>query len=180
MKTKFTPVKLALFTPALIAMCVLAFTQPARADGGKLSSKDKSFITDASEAGNAEIEKANMADKTSTDPDIKAFAEMMVTDHTKANDDLAGIVSGKNGKVSTGPGAIQDAKILELKALSGETFDKAYAKQALADHKEAVTLFEKASANLEDADLKAFAEKTLPTLKHHLAEAEKLAAKFSK
>ena len=105
---------------------------------------------------------------------------MMIKDHTAAGDELKTIVEGKPGKVSKGPGAVQDAKILELKALSGKTFDKAYAKQALADHKEAVSLFEKASTDLDDADLKAFATKTLPTLKHHLEEAEKLAEKFTK
>lgn len=180
MKTKFTSFKLALFTPALIALGALAFMPPARGEESKLTKQDKSFITNASEAGNAEIAKAKLADKSSSDADIKAFADMMIKDHSKANDELATIVEGKAGKVSKGPGAAQDAKILELKALSGEAFDKAYAKQAVADHKEAVALFEKASTDLDDADLKAFAEKTLPTLKHHLEEAEKLDAKFNK
>lgn len=179
MKTKSIPFSFVL--PTLIALGALAFYSPARAaDESKLTKKDKTFITNASEAGNAEVEKAKLADKSSTNADVKAFADMMITDHTKANDDLATIVKGKAGKVSTGPGVVQDAKVLELKALTGETFDKAYAKQALADHKEAVALFEKASTDLDDADLKAFAAKTLPTLKHHLEEAEKLVAKFDK
>lgn len=181
MKTKSIPFRFTLILPALLALCALAFNSPARAaDESKLTKKDKTFITNASEAGHAEIEKAKLAVKSSTNDEVKAFADMMIKDHTKAGDELTTIVEGKAGKVSKGPGAVQDAKILELKALTGDTFNKAYAKQALADHKEAVSLFEKASADLDDADLKAFAAKTLPTLKHHLEEAEKLEAKFSK
>jgi len=180
MKTKSIPFGLALCTPALIALGIMAFVSPARGDESKLSSKDKSFITNASEAGNAEIAKANLANKTSSDPDVKSFADMMVTDHTKAGDELKTIAQGKGAEVAEGPGTMQKADIELLKAKSGKSFDKAYAKQSVADHKKAVALFEKASTDLDDADLKAFAEKTLPTLKHHLEEAEKLQAKFVK
>ena len=92
---------------------LLAFISPVRADESKLTKKDKTFITNASEAGNAEVEKAKLADKTSSDADIKAFADMMIKDHSKAGDELTTIVEGKAGKVSKGPGAEpRDAKIL--------------------------------------------------------------------
>ncbi len=180
MKTKSISFKLALLAPSLMALAIIALAAPARGDEAKLSSKDKSFITNASEAGNAEIEKAKLAGQNSTNDDVKAFADMMMKDHSAANDDLANIVSGKSGKVAKGPGVEQDAMIAVLKTKKGDKFDKEYAKQALADHKKAVALFEKASTDLDDADLKAFAAKTLPTLKHHLEEAEKLNDKFNK
>ena len=180
MKRKSIHPGLALCAQALVVLGVIAFVSPVRGDESKLSSKDKSFITDASEAGNAEVEKANLANKTSSDLDVKSFAEMMVTDHTKAGDELKTIAQGKGVEVAKGPGTMQKADIELLKAKSGKSFDKAYAKQAVSDHKKAVALFEKASTDLDDADLKAFAEKTLPTLKHHLEEAEKLEAKFTK
>ncbi|HEY4292867.1 DUF4142 domain-containing protein [Luteibacter sp.] len=57
---------------------------------------------------------------------------------------------------------------------SGDDFDKAYAKKMVADHHKDIALFTKESTSGKDPDLKAFAKKTLPTLKEHLEMAKKL------
>jgi len=164
----------------VFALSLLALITVVRADDSKLTSKDKSFITDASEAGATEIQTSELANKKSSDADVKSLAEMMIKDHTKAGTHLEKIVTAKGGETSKTPGAVQKANILLLETKKGDSFDKAFAEDMVSDHKKAVELFENASTDLDDADLKEFAKKTLPTLKHHLMAAERLAAKLGK
>jgi putative membrane protein len=70
------------------------------------------------------------------------------------------------------------AKLLDHK--TGADFDKAFAEDMVSDHKKAVAAFEKAANNSKDPDVKAFAAKTLPTLKMHLSMAEDLQQKVGK
>ncbi len=177
MKTYPFPLTLTTLT---LSLGLLGFAIPSRADDSKLTSKDKSFITDASEAGATEIKESEMANKTSSNAEVKSLADMMIADHQKAGAELEKIAASKGGEVSKSPGVKQEAGIVLLKTKSGASFDKAFAEDMVSDHKEAVELFTKASADLDDPELKAFAEKTLPTLKHHLEMAEKLADSLGK
>ena len=104
----------------------------------------------------------------------------MIKDHTKAGDELEKIASAQGGTPSKSPGAVQKANLLLLETKKGDSFDKGYSEMMLKDHREVVDMFEKAAKDLDNAELKAFAEKTLPVLKHHLEEADKLEAKFNK
>jgi len=61
-----------------------------------------------------------------------------------------------------------------LSAKSGADFDKAYVSNMIDDHKEDIKEFEDAAKNVKDPDLKAFAVKTLPTLKMHLDAIQKI------
>jgi putative membrane protein len=179
MKTKSPRILLTLNT-LILGVALVAFTSNTRADDSKLTSKDKSFITDASEAGATEIQESELANKKSSNAEVKSLADMMIKDHTKAGAELEKIATSKGGNPSKSPGVAQKADILLLKSKSGSSFDKAFAEDMVSDHKKAVELFTKASTDLDDADLKAFAEKTLPTLKHHLEAAEKLAESVGK
>ncbi len=93
---------------------------------------------------------------------------MMVNDHTKAGDELAALAKTKNISLPLAPDADAKKAADDLAAKSGKDFDKAYINAMLDGHKKAVKLFEDASQNCKDPDLKAFATKTLPTLKMHL------------
>jgi putative membrane protein len=129
---------------------------------------DAKFVTTAASDGMAEVNAGKIAQGKARNARIKAFADMMVTDHTKAGDELATIAKTKNITLPTGPNADQQKMAADLNAKSGKKFDKAYVDDMVDGHKKAVKLFEDASQNCKDADLKAFATKTLPTLKMHL------------
>jgi len=152
----------------------------AFAADAKVDMSDKTFITDAYEAGLAEIHAGTMADSKSTNPDVKAFGEHMVTDHTKANEELKTIAMSKNVDVPTSPSIVQQAKAKVLDLKSGASFDSSFADTMVSDHKKVIKAFGKEAKEGDDADLKAFAAKTLPTLKMHLKMAEELDAKVSK
>lgn len=134
------------------------------------------FVDEASAKGIAEIEAGNLALKKSTSADVKAFAQQMVADHTKANAELAQIAKTKKLEVATDAELKNKAKALILKQRDGESFDEAYANNQVMAHKEAIELF-KEGLNTEDADINAYAKATLPKLEHHLQMAQALQTK---
>jgi putative membrane protein len=135
---------------------------------------DASFVTKASAAGMTEVQASQLADAHAQSADIKSFASTMITDHTKAGDELKAAAQKNNFTPSDGPNAMQQKAITHLATLNGAAFDKAYAAMMLKDHNEAVALFKGEAAHGQNSDLKSFAGETLPTLEHHLEMAKQL------
>jgi len=133
-----------------------------------IAEKDAKFATDAANGGMAEVELGKLAQEKATDAKVKEFGSMMVTDHSKANDELKILAQSKGIELPTMPGEDEQKIKQELSAKSGKDFDKAYVDQMVTDHKKTITLFENALNDVEDADLKQFIQKTLPVLKSHL------------
>jgi len=129
---------------------------------------DSEFMTEAAVGGMAEVESGKLASTKAQNADVKKFAQMMVTDHTKANDELKALAAKKSATLPTELDAKHKSSMDELKGLSGAEFDKAYVAAQLADHEKTVKLFQTEAQSGTDADIKAFATKTLPTLQSHL------------
>ncbi|WP_395683599.1 DUF4142 domain-containing protein [Dokdonella sp.] len=144
------------------------------------SASDADFVTKAAQAGLAEVALGNDASAMGTSDSVKHFGQLMATDHSAANEKLKAAAASGGFKVAQEPSAEQKSTEMELKAMSGAAFDKAYAAQAVKDHQGAVELFEDEAKAGKDASLKAFANATLPTLKEHLKMAEDLAASTGK
>ena len=140
------------------------------------SSPDSSFYKHLAEGGMAEVELGQLAQSKSQDTSVKNFAAMMVKDHSAANEELKQLAASKNLKLPSGPGTMHEAKKLELKALSSESFDKSYVSNQVKGHKATVDLLNKEIESGQDADAKAFAQKVLPTVQAHLSAIEKIAA----
>jgi putative membrane protein len=143
-------------------------THAAATGGIAANSDDAKFVTTAASDGMAEVAAGKMAQEKAKSARVKAFAAMMVTDHSKAGEELTSIAETKNITLPTGPDADQQKMAADLGAKSGRAFDKAYVNGMVDGHEKAVKLFTDASQNCKDADLKAFATRTLPTLKMHL------------
>lgn len=129
---------------------------------------DAKFVVTAAADGMAEVNLGKVAEVKASSTRIKNFAAMMVSDHSKAGNALADIAKSKNITLPAAPDTSAQQKAQELAKKSGKAFDKDYVNTMVEGHKNAVKLFEDASQNLKDPDLKAFAIKTLPTLKMHL------------
>jgi len=142
------------------------------ATGIAVDKDDAKFATSAANAGLAEVALGQLASEKATNAKVKSFGAMMVTDHTKANNELIEIAKKKNISLPTEPDAEHQQKKTDLAAKTGADFDKAYVDAMVDGHKKVASMFEDAAKNCKDADLKAFAEKTLPTIKSHLAEIE--------
>ncbi len=133
-----------------------------------------SFIKEAGHDGVVEIELAKLAQTRAMRADVRAYAQMLVADHQKANDELMAIATSKNVTISTDPTSTDQATMKKLDAVSGATFDGTFISMMIEDHTKAVSAFMAATANV-DSDVKTFAEKILPILKRHLEQAQKLA-----
>jgi putative membrane protein len=130
---------------------------------------DAKFATEAASGGMTEVILGKMAQEKSSNAKVKEFGAMMVTDHSKANDELMALAKSKNITLPSAPGADDQKNIDDLNKKKKADFDKAYVNMMVDDHKKDIGAFEDAEKNAKDPDLKAFATKTLPTLKKHLS-----------
>jgi len=138
---------------------------------------EQAFAKEAAIGGLAEVQLGNLAKQNAASSDVKQFGDRMVTDHGKANDELKQWASSHNVALPTELDAKHKAVVDRLSKLNGDAFDKAYMKDMVADHKEDVAKFRKESTSGKNADLKAWAGKTLPTLEDHLKMAQDTASK---
>ncbi len=150
--------------------------QSTAASSPRAAHADSSFLKDAAEAGYAEIDAGKLALQKGASAEVKAFAQKMVDDHKKADSELRSLAAAKGVKLPTDATMVAKGKAKILEKRDGTGFDHAYAENQVSAHKDAVELFDKASKNAKDADVKAWAAKTLPTLQHHLLEAQALEA----
>jgi putative membrane protein len=173
---------------SLAALPLTAQTPPAQPAGqsakpagtaaaGKLSAADNKFVHEAAVGGMAEVSLGKLAADKATNPDVKQFAQRMVDDHSKANDELKAYASQKGVTLPADTDAAHKAVEARLSKLSGEAFDKAYMADMVKDHDKDVAAFKQASSTASDADLKAWAAKTLPTLQEHQKMAHSLHTK---
>ncbi|MBD0333793.1 MAG: DUF4142 domain-containing protein [Chitinophagaceae bacterium] len=132
-----------------------------------LSKMDKDFVMKAARGGMMEVEAGNIALQNSTNERIKNLAQMIVNDHTKANQELTGIVRGQNATVPDNLDKKDRDHLEAMRNMKGKTFDQHYVQMMANDHQKDISLFENAARNAKNPQVKAFAEKTLPTLRLH-------------
>ena len=135
--------------------------------------EDTEFMNEAASGGMMEVELGQLAANKAVSADVKKFAKMMVDDHTKANNELKSLAAQKGITLPTMLMEKHQKMVNDLTAKMGKEFDKEYMNMMVDDHKEDIDAFEKTAEKGNDADLKAFAAKTIPTLKQHLEMAEK-------
>jgi len=140
----------------------------------KLSFGDRHFIENAAKDGIYEVQAGQLAQQKATDPAVKQFAGRIVQDHSKANDELNQLAQAKGVELPAKDTLMDRYEMHKLNKLSGTDFDREFAKSSVKDHKKDIKDFEKAAAKVKDPDVKAWAEKQLPTLREHLAAAHKL------
>lgn len=141
----------------------------AQVTGGvmKVDKDDADFAVTAANGGMAEVQLAQLAQQKAVSTDVKDFAAKMITDHTKANDKLMALAKQKNVTLPAALGTDEQKIMDDLSKKSGKDFDKAYVTEMVKDHDKDVKLFSDESQDGKDADMKAFAGTTLPTLKMH-------------
>ncbi len=135
---------------------------------------DAKFATEAVSGGIAEVLLGKLAQEKGSSDKVKNFGTMMVTDHSKANDELKTLALSKNITLPVTPDTDEQKHIDDLSKKTGADFDNVYTSMMIDDHKNDIKLFEDAEKNLKDTTLKAFATKTLPTLKLHLKAINKV------
>jgi putative membrane protein len=180
----------SIYAFALAALCATA-ALPAIAQQGnndkataasssKVSSSDLKWMQTAARAGIAEVEAGKLAAAQGKRDDVRAFGKQMMEDHGKANEELKAIAARKGVTLPDKMDSTHIKEATKLSGLNGDKFDKEYLSNAgVSDHTAAEKLFKKGSSDLKDPDLKAFAQKTLPTVQQHLQMAKDMKSKKS-
>ena len=162
---------------ALVLAMMLAPQSASASPKDTLNKTDVAFVKQAAASGKAEVKLADLGVKKADRSDVKAFAEMIAADHAKVNDELKALAKTKGVELSEVIEPAHAGKFQKLEKLSGKEFDKEFLAEMVGGHKKSISHYEKAAKDAADSDVKAFAEKTLPTIKGHLAKAEELTTK---
>jgi putative membrane protein len=145
-----------------------------------LSSTDRKFAMAAASGGMAEVEMARVALQRASSDEVKQYAQKMIEDHTRANEELMQLAASKGLTLPTGPDAKQQAMMRKMMGLSGAAFDREYVKTSgVKAHEQMAKLFMNEQSKGRDADLKAFAASKLPAVQMHLSMARDLWSKMN-
>jgi putative membrane protein len=135
-------------------------------------SEDIEFVLDAAKGGLAEVELGKLAADHAQSDEVKKFAQRMVDDHTKANEQLRQIAESKSIKLPSDVEAKDKTLMQRLEKLNGAAFDRTYMNAMVNDHVKDVSEFKREANAGHDPQVKSFAASTLPTLEEHLQQAK--------
>jgi putative membrane protein len=160
---------------ALLATMVVASACDDDDDDNKdLSQQDKNFITQAAYGNRAEVELGSLAASKGSHDAVKMYGTMMVTEHSKALEDLEDIADDFDADFPEGLDAEHQQKKQMLSALSGYSFDTAYIHSQIKDHEKTEALFETEASNGKEQRLKNYANNLLPHIRMHLQKADSI------
>jgi putative membrane protein len=141
----------------------------------RLARADRKFIDRAAGDGMFEVQVGQLAASKASDPQVKSFASMLVDQHTAANNELVKLANAKGVELPAAPKHSLRREMDKLGMHSGADFDARFVREVgIKDHEKDIKMFEKAGKEVKDPELKAFIARTLPTLREHLAAAQKL------
>jgi putative membrane protein len=173
--TSFMKTHLSLITLAAF----LAVAAPAYAHEDRMTLTGPEFAQQAAIANNYEIWTSKVALQRSHDPAVRSLAKEMIADHTAAGKKLAAILAS-DGTHDVRLNVLDDTHekaFNDLKATNANSFNYQYVADQAAAHEEAIHLFQTYATNGDDAGLRNFAEKTLPTLRHHQEMVQRVSMK---
>jgi putative membrane protein len=167
-------------TLMMVALIMLTLQACKKDDNENYAMNNQSFVSQASSSNNFEIQAGAIATQKGQNAAVKHYGEHMTTDHTAVGNEMKSLATVKGWTI---PDALQPKEQGNLDKLNNtdpSLFDSEFMKIMVASHQDAITLFSNAAGNtgVYDADLRAFAEAKLPSLKTHLEEAVKLQAQI--
>lgn len=167
----------AFLAPAAMAQSVGEKTGINSMTGVSPTTSD--FVKEATTSDMFEIQSSRLA-QSKGGTETKTFAAKMVAAHTKTSSDLKSMVQGGSVKAELPIEMTSSQKSMldKLKGLNREDFNKQYMSDQVSAHKDAVSLFQRYAKSGENASLKSWAGKTLPTLQDHLKMAQGLSDKY--
>ena len=148
-----------------LAGVATAETTPA-GQSSSLSAKDKTFMKKAAKGGMFEVVMGTLAEQNAQNEDVKSFGKRMVTDHSKANDELKSIASKKG------------VQLPSKEPVGKWTSDKAYMDMMVKDHEKDLAEFKEEANSGSDPDVKKFADDTAKMIQEHLDLAKETQAKL--
>jgi len=155
---------------------IISETGASGADMEAQAMKDRMFLKDASQGGMSEIQMGQLASDKATDPQVKAFGQKMVTDHTVLNNNLKPFADKMGVAPAAALKAEDQAELDKLNGLSGEEFDKEYVAVMMKDHAMDLRDFRKEASSASDPDLRNAVMKGQVVIEHHKHWIDKIGA----
>ena len=172
MKTKWL-----LMAVGIVGTVAVAGAADTKTGGRMRDPADSTFINEAASGGMMEVQLGKIAQEKASSPDVKAFGQRMVDDHSKANDRLRALAQEHGVTLKESLPREHQKMVDQLSNLSGPAFDRAYMSAMVKDHVEDVAKFRREAKRAEQTPAKEFAAETLPVLESHLDLAKSTAAK---
>ena len=170
MKSKVTIISrfslLALIVASFSLAGVALAQESSAAKSSSLSAKDKTFMKKAAKGGTMEVTMGRLAEQNGQSDDVKSFGKRMVTDHTKANEELKSIAAQKG------------VKLPSKEPSEKWSSDKAYMDMMVKDHEKDLAEFQEEASTGTDPDVKKFAEDTAKVVQEHLDLAKQTQSKL--
>ncbi len=170
MKSKVTIISrfslLALIVASFSLAGVALAQESSAAKSSSLSAKDKTFMKKAVKGGTMEVAMGKLAEQNGQSEDVKSFGKRMVTDHSKANDELKSIAAKKG------------VKLPRKEPSEKWSSDKAYMDMMVKDHEKDLAEFQEEASTGTDPDVKKFAEDTAKVVQEHLDLAKQTQSKL--
>lgn len=152
-----------------LALATAALPLAAHAAPGKLDKTDMAFMKKAAQGGMTEVMEGQSATTAATSPDVKSFAQKMVDDHTANNQELATLASSKGVDLPTTLDKKHQKQVDMLDKKTGAGFEKSYVSDQKKDHESMLKLMQNEADHGTDADVKAFAAKTMTAVQEHIS-----------
>jgi putative membrane protein len=138
-----------------------------------IAPKTSDFVTEAAMTDMFEIQSSELAN-TKAQGKVKAFANHMISDHSKTSNTLKGLAQAANITAPAALDSSHQSMLDKLNGLNGDDFTKQYVDDQVSGHKSAVSLYQRYAKGGDNDKIKAFAKTTLPTIQHHLDMAQSL------
>lgn len=161
----------------LSILLMTLFATAALAESPATPKTPEALLGMLAQGGMTEVEAGKLALTKGTAPGVKEFGEMMVEDHSAANEKVKTLAASRNVTLPKTPSTEQKEMIKELHMQNGARFDQAYVEAMVTAHEKTVAMLKTEIATGRDAETKALAQELLPTVEQHLAEANRLAGK---
>jgi putative membrane protein len=143
-------------TTQVLCCAVLGFASTLMPSKAKAATDDdKKFLAMAAQSDQNEIALSQLADQKATNPDVKAFAEKMVIDHTKMTESMKPFADSWGLTPPSGPDTDHQKELDKLNGLSGADFDKEYIGQMVTDHTKALSAFTTEAKDTKDMKFRA-------------------------
>jgi putative membrane protein len=166
------------YVTAFLALACAVTASPAFAADpqgrSNLSGQEKNFVMDAARSSMAEKQLGDLAEQKASNDSVKNLAKEIKDEHTQSVEKLQQIASNKNVSFPSDLSRSDRTIVERLQKLSGEEFDKEYMKQTVKEHQKDVENYRQQAKNAKDADVKEYAQNTLPTLEQHLNRARQV------
>ena len=133
----------------------LAFTLVPLAARAAATDDDKKFLATAAQSDQNEIALSQVAEQKATNPAVKAYAEKMISEHTKMTSSMKPYAEQWGLTPPTGPDADHQKELDKLNGLSGNDFDKEYIDQMVTDHSKALSAFTSEAKDTKDLKFRA-------------------------